>query len=281
MRISGRCGTPAASARCWAEPAPAPGEDYFSNVLGWSGMGGSTSGQALKGSGRAAASPLLPNTDRVWALAIAVACVLVTGVQAVWIRHGMETGWADTTIDTKVLAGLGGHHLLVDVLVWPGEPLPVTAIAAVVVLACVARRRYCEAALVAISVPLATAITELVVKPVFGQTSWGDPFPSGHVTSAVALATAVAVLVARTPAGSGGALRLVLAFAVLLVAAAVAVGVIGARMHHFSDTVGGTAVGIGTVMVTALALDLLGRWRSRHQGRVPGAEPSRQTRLRR
>jgi membrane-associated phospholipid phosphatase len=244
-------------------------------------MGGSTSGQALKGPGRAAVSPLLPNAARPLAVATAAACVLVVAVQVIWIRHGMETGWADTTIDAKVLASLGGHHLLVAALVWPGEPLPVTAMAAVVVLACAARRRYGEAALVAISVPLATAITELVVKPVFGRTSWGDPFPSGHVTSAVALATAVAVLLARTPAGRRRPLRLVLPFAVFLIAAAVAAGVIGAQMHHFSDTVGGTAVGIGTVMVTALALDLLGRWHSRHRGEVAGAEALRQTRLRR
>jgi len=41
------------------------------------------------------------------------------------------------------------------------------------------------------------------------------------------------------------------------VTAAAAVGVVGARFHHFSDTVGGTAVGVGTVLVTALVLDWL------------------------
>jgi membrane-associated phospholipid phosphatase len=46
-----------------------------------------------------------------------------------------------------------------------------------------------------------------------------------------------------------------LGFTALLVTAAVAVGVVGAGLHHFSDTVGGTAVGIGTVLVTALVLD--------------------------
>lgn len=244
-------------------------------------MGGRTSAPAVKGPGRSAASPLLPAAERPLAVAIAVVCVLVTAVQAVWIRHGMETGWLDTAIDTKVQASLSAHPLLLDVLVWPGEPLPVTGMAAAAVLACALRRRYREAAFVAISVPLATAITELVVKPVFGRTSWGDPFPSGHVSSAVALATAVAVLLARTPAGMGRPRRLVLAFTVFLIAAAVAVGVIGARMHHFSDTVGGTAVGIGTVLVTALALDFLSRWRSQRRDEVPGAQPLHQARPRR
>ena len=111
----------------------------------------------------------------------------------------METGWLDTAIDAKVLATLGGHPALLAALVWPGGPVVVTATAAVVVLACVLRRRYGEAAFVAVSVPLAAAITELVLKPLIGRTSWGDPFPSGHVTSVAALATALTVLLARTP----------------------------------------------------------------------------------
>jgi len=52
-------------------------------------------------------------------------------------------------------------------------------------------------------------------------------------------------------------LRLVLAVTAFLITAAVALGVIGASMHHFADTVGGAAVGTGTVLATALVLDLL------------------------
>jgi membrane-associated phospholipid phosphatase len=137
--------------------------------------------------------------------------------------------------------------------------------AAAIVLACVLRRRYGEAAFVAISVPMAAALTELVLKPLIGRTSWGDPFPSGHVTSVAALATALTVLLARTPTGVPRPLRLALAFTAFLIAAAVALGVIGANMHHFSDTVGGAAVGAGTVLLMALVLDILSRkWRLRH-----------------
>jgi membrane-associated phospholipid phosphatase len=174
-------------------------------------------------------------------------------VQGVWIRHGMETSWVDAAVNAKVVAGLGGHPLLLAVLVWPGEPVPFTAIAAALALACVLWRRYEGAALVAISVPLATAVTELVLKPFIGGTSWGHPFPSGHVTSVFALATALAALLARAPHG----LRLVLASAGFLLAGAVAIGVIGAHMHHFSDTIGGAAAGIGTVLASALILDRL------------------------
>jgi membrane-associated phospholipid phosphatase len=115
------------------------------------------------------------------------------------------------------------------------------------------RRWYSGAALVAISVSLAVALTDGILKPLIGGTSWGNPFPSGHVTSVAALATALTVLLARAPRR----LRLVLACTAFLIAGGVAIGVIGARMHHFSDTIGGTAVGIGTVLATALILDLL------------------------
>ena len=225
-------------------------------------MGGRTFRQALSGPGRSAARPLLSAAARPLAVAVLVVCVLVLAVQGVWLRHGMETGWVDAAVDAKVVASLDGHPVLQAVLVWPGGPVPVTAMAAALVLACVLRRRYGAAALVAISVPLAAAITELVLKPLIGRTSWGNPFPSAHVTSVVALANALTVLLASTPATVPRLLRLVLAFPAFLIAAAVAFGVIGANMHHFSDTVGGAAVGTGTVLVTALILDLLDRkWR--------------------
>ena len=193
----------------------------------------------------------------------------------------METGWLDTAVDANVMASLGGHPLLLAVLVWPGAPMPVAAMAAALVLACVLRHRYSEAVLVAVTLPLATAITELVLKPIIGGTSWGNPFPSGHVTSVVALATALTVLLARRPARMPRQLCLVLGFTAFLTAAAVAVGVIGANMHHFTDTVGGAAVGTGTVLLTALTIDLLSRRGSEHQGEVQALRPRRLIRLRR
>lgn len=218
--------------------------------IAWPGMGGRTSGQILTSPARFAGRPLLPAAARPSAVAIVVTCVLVLTVQGVWIRHGMETSWVDTTVDAKVVAALGGHPVLLAVLVWPGEPVPFTGIAAALALACVLRRRYEGAVLVAISVPLAVAITELVLKSVIGGTSWGNPFPSGHVTSVAALATALTVLLARVPRR----LCLVLVCTAFLMTGAVAVGVIGAQMHHFSDTVGGAAVGIGVVLATALTV---------------------------
>ncbi|MBV9204013.1 MAG: phosphatase PAP2 family protein [Actinobacteria bacterium] len=229
-------------------------------------------GHALKATGQLAAKPLLPTAARPLAVAIVVVCVLVIAVQGVWLRHGMETGSVDATVDAKVLTSLGGHPGLLAALVWPGEPMPVIAMAAALVLACILRRRYSEAALVAISAPLAQALTELVLKPLIGRTSWGDPFPSGHVTSVVALATAVTLLLARMPARIPRLLRSVLAVTAFLIAAAVAFGVIGAHMHHFVDTVGGAAVGIGTVLLTAFLLDLVIARLNARASRMPAAD---------
>lgn len=227
----------------------------------------------MKVTGPSAAGPLLPAATRPLSVTIVVVCALVEAVQGVWLRHGMETGWVDTEVDAKVRASLGGHPALLSALVWAGEPVPVTAMAVALVLACILRRRYIAAAMVTVSVPLATALTEFVLKPLIGRTSWGDPFPSGHVTRAVALATALTLLLARTPARVPGLLHIGLAVTAFLIACGVAFGVIGANMHHFSDTVGGAAVGIGTVLMVALILDLLsarlntksaaGRYRSR------------------
>jgi membrane-associated phospholipid phosphatase len=225
-------------------------------------MGERTLGHALRGTRQPAATPLVPAASRPAATAIAVACGLVIAAQAVWIRHGMETGWLDTTVDGHLTASLGAHHLLLGVLVWPGEPVPAAVITVALVLACAWRRRYRQAVLVAVSVPLAEALTELVLKPLIGGTSWGNPFPSGHVTYVAALVTVAIVLLAGTGTGARPLALVALGFTALLITAADAAGVIGAGMHHFSDTVGGAAVGIAAVLVTALILDWLSRTRS-------------------
>jgi membrane-associated phospholipid phosphatase len=225
-------------------------------------MGEQTLGRALKGTRQPTGTALLPAAGRPAAVAIAVACGLVIAVQAVWIRHGMETGWLDTTVDARLQAGLGPHHLLLDVLVWPGEPVPAVAITAALVLACALRRRYRQAVLVAVSVPAAAALTELVLKPLVGGTSWGNPFPSGHVTNVAALVTVSIVLLAGTGTRARPLVCVGLGLTALLITAADAAGVIGAGMHHFSETIGGAAVGTGTVLATALILDQLSRRRS-------------------
>lgn len=222
-------------------------------------MGGGTSGQALKSPGRSTRGPLLPVAARCLTVTTVAVCVLVIAIQGVWIRYGMETSWLDAAVDGKIAAGLGGHPLLLAMMVWPGDQPAIAGITAVLILVCLLWRRYQGAALLAISIPAAAMITERLLKPLVGGTSWGYPFPSGHVTGIVALATALTVLIARVTRP----LRLALAFTAFLIAGSVALGVIGAQMHHLSDAIGGAAVGVGTVLATALILDLLFNTRRR------------------
>jgi membrane-associated phospholipid phosphatase len=225
-------------------------------------MGEQTLGRTSRATGQPTAPALLPAAGRPVAVAIAVVCGLVIAAQGVWIRHGMETSWLDMSVSASLRASLGAHQLLLDVLVWPGEPVPAVAMTAALVLACAWRRRYRQAVLVAVSVPLAEALTELVFKPLIGGTSWGNPYPSGHVTYVAALVTVLIVLVAGPGTRARPLLCAAVGFTALLITAADAAAVIGAGMHHFSDTVGGAAVGIGTALVTALILDQLSRRRS-------------------
>jgi membrane-associated phospholipid phosphatase len=202
---------------------------------------------------------LLPTTKRKVAVGLAGVCLSVTALLGVWVTRQTSLDWLDSAVDAKAGAALGGHPRLLDVLISPGGPVAVAAMTTALALACAARRRYREVALVAISVPAATMITELVLKPIVGRTMWGTPsFPSGHSTGVFALATVVTVLLIAQPGvGIPRTLRLLLAVTAFLVAAVVAFALIARSMHDFTDTVAGAATGIGTVLLTALALDLL------------------------
>jgi len=210
------------------------------------------------GPNRPVARPLLPSAARPLAVAIVVACVLVTALLGAWFWHETRTDWVDAVVGARLQAGLGGHPHLLAVMAWPGAPVPVTAIAVTLALACAWRRRYRVAAFVVVSVALAAVITERLLKPLIDRTFWSTlAFPSGHVTGAFAVATVVTVLLAAASGRVPRALRLALAVTAFLIAAAVAIAVVGAGLHYFTDTIAGAAVGTGTVLLTALALDAL------------------------
>ena len=69
------------------------------------------------------------------------------------------------------------------------------------------------------------------------------------------------------------AVRLLLVAGAMLVAAAVPVAMVALGFHYFTDIVAGTAVGIGTVLLVALLIDL-----ARPAARVPDGTPAEDTR---
>ena len=205
---------------------------------------------------RLAARPLLSDAARLPAAALVAACVMTTALLGASLGHGAHTDRVDTVIDARVKAILPGSAKLLERLAWPGGLRATIGMTAVLVLVCVLRRRYRGAALAAISVPAAAVITERLLKPLVGRTALGFlSFPSGHATGTFALATVITVLLAGAP-GVSRAVRLAAVAIAFAVAAAVAAAMIALGFHYFTDVVAGAAVGVGTVLATALLLDL-------------------------
>src|SRR5215468_9695279 len=188
--------------------------------------------------GEPAGGPLLSPGARPLAAIVVAACAVTTALLGTWLGLGAHTDPVDTAVDSGVRASLAGHRKLLELL---ARPL---------------RRRYRVAALLALSVPAAAVITERLLKPLVGRTALGFlSFPSGHATGTFALATAITVLLAGTPALSRPVrlAAVVIAFAIASVAAA---AMIALGFHYFTDAIAGAAVGTGTVLAIALVIDL-------------------------
>jgi membrane-associated phospholipid phosphatase len=216
------------------------------------------------------AEGLLSPATRPLAAAIVAACAGTTALLGVWLGHGTHTDPVDTAVDSAVRASLSGHPKLLDLLARLGDLPAITVITVILVLTCLLRRRYRGAVLLALSVPAAAVITERLLKPLVGRTLLGFlSFPSGHATVTFALATAITVLLAGVPA-LPRAVRLTVAAAAFAVAAIVAAAMIALGLHYLTDAVAGAAVGIGTVLATALLIDLaVQAWRRSSQQPAP------------
>jgi membrane-associated phospholipid phosphatase len=203
--------------------------------------------------------PLVPAATRPLAVILLTVCVSVTVLLGVRFAHHTRAGWLDAVVDARIRADFGGHPQLLNQLAGLGDPIPVAAMTAALLLACLMARRWRGAVLVAVAVPAAAVLTEFALKPLVGRTLAGAlSFPSGHATRVFALATAFAVLLAhpfhpRLPAF----VPLLLALAGLLIASAIGAALVGVGAHYVTDTVGGAAVGTAVVLATALILDWL------------------------
>jgi undecaprenyl-diphosphatase len=140
---------------------------------------------------------------------------------------------------------------------------------------CLIARRPNGVALAVTAVPVTAFLDDIVLKHLIGRTHLGQlSFPSGHAASAMTLATVLGVLLhdpARRPAARTA--RTALVAAACAVTAFVAAGVIGLRWHYFTDTVGGVALGAGTVFALAFLIDLSAGALPRLR-RVPGGQVS-------
>lgn len=204
--------------------------------------------------------PLVPPAMRPLAAALLAACVAITAILGALLAHHTREGTLDAVVNAWVRAGTGGHLGVLNRLAMLGDRLPVAVMAAALFLACLVTRRWRGAALVALAVPVAHALTERILKPLVGRTlpNGTVSFPSGHETRVFALVAALAVLLVGPLRPSVPAvIRPLLAWAMLATVGAVALALVGKGAHYFTDTVGGAAVGTAVVLATAFLLDWL------------------------
>lgn len=200
---------------------------------------------------------LLPAKLHRPAALLVAGCAAVTAFLALTVGHQARPGGLDAAVDTRIRDSLGGYqgplHLIADL----GDLIPVIVMIVALVVACLVARWWRGAALAALAVPVAVVLTEAVLKPLIGRSLEGyHSFPSGHATALFGLAATCAVLLANPPRPRlPGAVRLLLVLGAAVIAATVAVAVVVLRYHYFTDTVAGTAVGVGIVLLTALLLD--------------------------
>jgi membrane-associated phospholipid phosphatase len=216
--------------------------------------------------------PLLPPAARRPAAAAIAVCVVVTAFFGISFAHQSQPDRLDQAVDNRVISALAGHSVLLHRVIYLGEPVPVTVLTVLLVLACLIARNRRGAALVTIAVPGAEVVTEFILKPLVGRTMGGGGFsyPSGHTTGVFVLASCFALLLSgRQWPGIPVRLRLALALTAFAVASVVAVCLVAVAFHYFTDTIGAVAVATGTVLAVALAIDKLGG-RPAWAGRSPG-----------
>jgi membrane-associated phospholipid phosphatase len=213
--------------------------------------------------------PLLSGAGRTWAWAVLAACVVVTTTLGLLFRGEARPDEFDSVVDNAVVARFSGHQGVLPWLALPGSTIPLIAVSVVIAVGCLIARRPNGVVLAVTAVPVTAFLDDTVLKHLVDRTHLGQlSFPSGHTASAMTLATVLGVLLhdpARRTANRVA--RAALVVAACVVTAIVAAGVIGLRWHYFTDTVGGVALGTGTVLTLAFLIDLVaGMMRSRWLG---------------
>jgi membrane-associated phospholipid phosphatase len=207
---------------------------------------------------RGVAHPLLSGAARSLAIALLAVCVAVAPLLGTRYTGQARAGWLDTTIDGRVQALVGEYETVLNLVIHLGDPVPVITMAAMLLLGCLVTRRWRGAVLVAVAVPVATVLTQ-ILQPLIDRTMHGGvSFPSGHATGVFALAVTFTVLSINPPEPRlPAALRATLALAAIFTACVVAVALVALDFHYATDTVGGGAVATGVILLTALILDRL------------------------
>lgn len=181
------------------------------------------------------------------------ACVALAATVAGIVGGGTGPTPLDTAIDAPLQDTLGPHTGLLNALAAVGTLIPVALMTAAVAAACLVARDSRGAILALLATPIASGLTEFVLKPLVNRTLNGAlSYPSGHAASMFALAATAAIVLARRSRAALARAATVLA---LLLAAAVATAMVALNAHYMTDAIGGAATGTGVAFGCALALD--------------------------
>jgi membrane-associated phospholipid phosphatase len=207
---------------------------------------------------------LLAAPARAWAAGLLACCAFVVIVLGILVAHKTTADRVDQAVDARIIAWFAGHPVVALRMAYPATLVPAGVVSLIATLTCLARGWIRGAVLALLAVPVASGLTDALLKPLFHRTYEGVlSYPSGHTSAITALAAALTVLLLlapRRPPTPRPALATMLRWAIPAVAwlavVVVAVGVIGVRWHYFTDTIAGAALGTGTVCGLAVALDV-------------------------
>jgi undecaprenyl-diphosphatase len=190
---------------------------------------------------------------------VLAACAIVIATLGLLLRGRAQPDGFDSVVDTAMVVSFSGHQGVLPWLALPGSTIPLIAVSVAIAVGCLIARRPNGVMLAVTAVPVTAFLDDTVLKHLVDRTHLGQlSFPSGHTASAMTLATVLGVLLhnpaRRTATRVARAALVVVACAVT---ALVTVGVIGLRWHYFTDTVGGVALGTGTVLTLAFLIDLV------------------------
>jgi undecaprenyl-diphosphatase len=224
---------------------------------------------------------LLAGRLRIWAAMLLASCTILAVVLGVLLAHQSRVDGLDKATDSWVIRSLGSNESLLRWLAAPAELTAAGLTSLIMIGICLVTGRLKGAVLAATAVPIASALCDSLIKPLVHRSDLA--YPSGHVTSVLALTAMLTVLLVLPPRPLiGGRARLLIPVAAGVISCGVAVAVIALRWHFFTDTIGAAAVGTGTVCALALVLDLpaVSRWLEAPAGWLLSRAPASHWRLR-
>lgn len=200
---------------------------------------------------------LLPPQARRPAVGLVVFSAAVVAVGAVLYHGQRRAGRLDNAVDDWLFMVFGRYRVFLYKLLQVADLPVVVTVLAIVLVAALLRGRPDIAALAAIGPGAAIGLTEGVLKPLVNRRyNFFLSYPSGHTVGTVSAAAVLGVLLLGA-AGLTLALRVALGVLLLALCGTVVLALIVDDFHYFTDTVAGTFLSVGVVVLAALVVDMV------------------------